>query len=327
MYDVILESLSGSVTPSEEQALMEWRRAAAENEREYQQVIRLWDLRRVYEPALRGGDVPPVEEILDRAAATAVAPRPAVVRRARRSTWPFPKVGVAAAAAAVVLGVTLFGLRATDSARPDTGVAELVTNSTDMVTTRLQDGSLVRLGPRSRLRVIEGSNGREVWLYGHAYFAVARDEHQPFRVHTHAGEAIVLGTRFDLEARDGDLRLVVVEGGVDLLAGGEKAKVGAMQMGRSTAGGPPVVTPVADVHSLVNWMGDFIAFEETPLADVAIEIERRYGIPVEVLDSTLARRRVTGWASDRGLNAMLGAACRAVNARCTISDTLIVMEP
>lgn len=326
MYEEILESLKGGLTPSRERALMEWRRAAAENEREYQQVVRLWDLRRVYEPALRAADVPPVEEILDRAAATAIASRPATRRGPRR----FLPLGLAAAAAAVMIGVSLFALRASDSltlGTTDTGVAELVTNDAEMVTTRLQDGSLVRLGPRSRLRVLEGSNGREVWLHGRAYFAVARDERRPFRIHTRAGEAIVLGTRFDLEARDGDLRVVVVEGGVELVAGGKKTKVGARQMGRSTAGAPPVVTPVADVYRLVNWMGDFIAFEETPLADVALEIERRYGIRVDILDSTLARRPVTGWASDRGLNAMLGAACRAVNARCTISDTLIVMEP
>jgi ferric-dicitrate binding protein FerR (iron transport regulator) len=84
--------------------------------------------------------------------------------------------------------------------------AEFVTDTAEMATARLDDGSVVRLAPRSRLRVSHAAHVRESWLDGEAYFAVAHDKARPFRVRTRAGTVEVLGTRFDLRVAADDAR-------------------------------------------------------------------------------------------------------------------------
>ena len=44
MDDLILRSLQGRTTETEEQNLFEWRRASAANEQTYQELARLWSL-------------------------------------------------------------------------------------------------------------------------------------------------------------------------------------------------------------------------------------------------------------------------------------------
>jgi len=137
----------------------------------------------------------------------------------------------------------------------------------------------------------------------------------------------VLGTRFDLEARDRTLQLVVVEGRVTVSARGETVQVGPKEMTRVVEDKPLMVRQIKDVQSVLHWLDTFMAFKDTPLQDVASEIERRFGMRVEVADTTLATRTVSGWSSAQTPRDLLTRICVAVNAHCSISDTLAVIEP
>jgi transmembrane sensor len=238
---------------------------------------------------------------------------------------------VRAVVAASVLIAVGFGIARMSTPKPAQsppfGPAELVTGAGETVTTRLEDGTVVRLGPESRLQVMKSVGEREVWLTGRAYFAVAKDSTRPFRVRTHAGEALVLGTRFDLEARDRKLQVVVMEGRVAVSARGATVQVGAHEMTRVLPDKPLQVSPIEDAQALLRWLDTFIAFEGTPLNDVAAEIERRFGMRVEVADETLRARTVSGWSSAKTPRDLLMRLCVAVSAHCSISDTLTVIEP
>jgi len=238
---------------------------------------------------------------------------------------------VPALVAATVLIAVGFGIARVSTPKPAElplfGPAELVTGPGETATTRLADGTVVRVAPDSRLQVMKNVGEREVWLTGRAYFAVAKDSTRPFRVRTHAGDALVLGTRFDLEARDRKLQVLVMEGWVAVSARGATVQVGPMEMTRVQADRPLQVSSIEDVQSLLQWLDTFIAFEETPLLDVASEIERRFGMRVEVADTTLGGRTVSGWSSAKTPRDLLMRICVAVSAHCSISDTLTVIEP
>jgi transmembrane sensor len=238
---------------------------------------------------------------------------------------------VPAVVAATVLITVGFGIARVSTPKPAElplfGPAELVTGPGETATTRLADGTVVRLAPESRLQVMKNVHEREVWLTGRAYFAVAKDSTRPFRVRTHAGEALVLGTRFDLEVRGRTLQLLVVEGRVALSARGATVQVGPAEMTRVVADTVLPVSRVEDTQSPLRWLDTFVAFEETPLRDVAAEIERRFGIRIEVADTALAARTVTGWSSAPTPRDLLTRICVAVRAYCSISDTLTVIEP
>ena len=135
---------------------------------------------------------------------------PARRSRTRWAPWAI------AAAAAIVAAVSLALARpqTRDAAIPGWGATEVVTGATELATVQLGEGSVVRLAPSSRLRVLAGRE-RAVNLEGRAFFAVERMPRHPLRVHTPPGRR-VLGTRFELATNADRLELRVVEGRVAL---------------------------------------------------------------------------------------------------------------
>jgi transmembrane sensor len=78
----------------------------------------------------------------------------------------------------------------------------------------LEDGSVVFLRELSELRVSFSATRRKVSLRGEAIFDVAHDARRPFSVSSDAAEILALGTRFDVEDRNGPTRVTVVDGSV-----------------------------------------------------------------------------------------------------------------
>jgi transmembrane sensor len=244
------------------------------------------------------------------------------LRRMTRPRW------IAAGAAAAVL---LFAVVRV-AHRPDDAVgvlraSEFATEHAEMVTASLDDGSVVRLAPESRLRVTPVASRREVWLDGEAFFAVAKDSSRPFAVRTRAGSVEVLGTRFDLRVVGDELRLVVTEGKVALTSGTHRQIVVAGQVAHVRDGRAPVVESTAKIDSLLSWTDGFIVFQNTPLRQVTRELERRYGVRVLLPDSTIASRTVTAWFTNQDFHQVLFAICRAVDAHCTLRDSVASIEP
>ncbi len=319
MDEVIAQSLEGRASDDEEAEILRWRRASAENEARYQQMVEVWRITRGY---LKGVETKP--------------PSPAVIaaeaegRRTRRKAR-----GRSAALRAGLLAAGLVvGFLAADrtgedgSQRVETG--EVVTGMGETSTVRLSDGTVIRLAPESRL-MTDGVGEREersVRVEGQAFFAVARDEERPFRVGTPGGRVEVLGTRFDLEARQGDVRLVVVEGKVTVVGEGDEEgmEVASRQVGRVRDGETPWVVDVDDVWPLLGWMERFLAFEATPLGEVAVELESRFGVQVELAEGELEEETVTVWFGDEPLEEVLFVICRLVEADCTVENSTVRMS-
>src|SRR5690606_28743753 len=151
---------------------------------------------------------------------------------------------------------------------------------------------------------------REVALEGRAFFAVA-ESREPFRIYTPGGEVEVLGTRFELESREREVQVTVVEGTVRIHAEGGDAEVGPKQVARAAEMTAPEVLDVDDVFEHMGWLGDFLAFESTPLVDVVEEFERRFDLQVEIADPQLLSIRVTGWFVNAPPEEMIAGICAA----------------
>jgi ferric-dicitrate binding protein FerR (iron transport regulator) len=206
------------------------------------------------------------------------------------------------------------------------GLEEVRTVAGEMATAELVDGTVVRLGPESILR-FAGSDDRAVWLEGRAFFSVHHDPDEPFRVETPAGEAMVLGTRFDIQVRAEGLQVSVVEGVVEMNAGPGPVRVEAGHVGRLSGGRDVEVSREEDILRRLDWVGQFIAFERTPLTQVAREVERLYGLPVEIRGDELAGRTVTGAYEGRTFQQTLEVICLVVGAHCQIGESGAVIQP
>jgi transmembrane sensor len=306
--ELIIRFLRGEAEPAEHARLSTWRGASQENERKFQEVAAIWRATAPNSSAAR----PSAGILIERA------------ERRRTSSWP---LRVAALAAMLLLGLALGELRPAGESTSALGMGEFVTGATEMATARLSDGTVVRLAPRSRLRVTDRRDAREVWLDGKAFFAVQASEDHPFLVRTRAGEAHVLGTRFEVEVRDDDLRVVVVEGRVDLGARESRVALTAGQVARSVGGGAPTVIEHDNVAGLIDWMGAFLAFESTPLHRVAEELERRFDVEVLIQDPSLRDRTVTAWFGEQDVESVLAVICRIADAHCSVRDGVASIEP
>lgn len=327
MDELIIRSLQGKTSRSDERRLAEWRGTSPVRARHYSHVQRLWDLGRILSDGVTDEPIPTIQELERQTEKRPVATSlPRSKNQHHRFSW---VRNVWKVAALFLLG---FAVRHFIPGGEDSvalGAAEFVTGTSETVTVTLGDGTLVRLAPESRLRLTNEATDREVWLDGRAYFAVTQQEGRPFRVHTHAGDAVVLGTRFDLKAQEGELRLLVVEGKVELATRGKKVAIKANEMTYVVGAAPPTLEKVDPeyVQSSLRWMGDFIVFEATPLHQVAQQLSLHYGVPVEVLDSTLAKETVHGWFADEELEDVLNVVCRAIRAHCSIRQAGVTIEP
>lgn len=312
--ELICRSLKGRTSREEERRLEEWKNAAPRNHAYYSELIRL--LSAVAAVAERDDALHrPVAADVIRLASHAGSGAKRQLRGAARTRWA-PLLTAAAALAVAVAGLYLATRPHPPAFRMGTG--EYVSGPNETTTATLADGTVVRLAPNSRLRIFDRPGRREVFLAGHAFLAVAHMADLPFRLRTSLGDIQILGTRLDVLAGD-ELRVVVVQGKVALSNGRDRVEIPAGQMSMVTDGA--LLQPVKiDVRPLVAWVGRFIAFQETPLREVARELEQEYGASVVLKDSSMADLTVTGWYIDRTFEEIVVIVCGVLGVDCSIEN-------
>jgi transmembrane sensor len=185
----------------------------------------------------------------------------------------------------------------------------------------LDDGSFVRLAPGSTLQVWDRDSERRVSLTGRAFFAVARDEERPFVVQAGASQTRVLGTRFEVSDRGGDVRTVVVDGRVAVSNGQGTVEVTGGSVAWAVLDGPPTVEMPGDVYALLDWPGGILLFQGTPLAQVAGEVGRSFDRTVEVQGDRLPSLRISGSFEGVAFEEVVLALCYAAGAVCSFTET------
>ncbi len=189
-------------------------------------------------------------------------------------------IAVAAAAAAVVLGIFIFN--------PAPQPVHLMTaDATE--TFILPDSTSVTLAPNSSLEYDARAyirRFRSVRMEGKAFFDVTRNEKNPFEITTEKAYVRVLGTSFQVdETSDTE---VYVKSGKVLFAESREAEGVILTKGMEavlnvSGGGIPDVVE----HGLPNpaaWATGLFEYESTPLADVLNELSAFYGVSLEASD-------------------------------------------
>jgi len=252
-----------------------------------------------------------------------------------RARWPGAALRAAAAVVVVAGASMLWRATRADDPPSTVGAAAVAPSRSyrtaigEVDTLKLADGSTVVLGPASHLALggAFGDGTRETTLEGEAYFDVVHDDARPFVVRTSSATLRDIGTTFSVrsDAVRGT-RVAVTSGAVDVTAtrgrttsptvlhAGDRAEVTGHGM-RVERG---VVTEAERV-----WTRGVLEFRDAPLATVAVELRRWYGVELVVTDSAIARRRLTA-TFDRSSADDLGRVLAAVlNGAVTRSgDTL-----
>jgi transmembrane sensor len=181
---------------------------------------------------------------------------------------------------------------------------EVVSNDRQVVTgITLPDGSVVTLNGNSSLtypRTFSG-NTREVSIKGEAFFEIQPDAARPFLITAGSAQIKVLGTSFNVCAYpEAETVEVVVETGKVqvtcsplaqtsgcelILAPGEKGSLSNMDL--------TLVKSVNSDRNLSAWRTRQLVFEETPLFEVIVTLEKVYFVNIQLADPALSNLVLT----------------------------------
>ena len=164
---------------------------------------------------------------------------------------------------------------------------------------RLADGSTIDLDAGTELTVALGHDARRVTLRrGEAIFDVAHDAARPFLVAAGDRSIRVVGTRFDVRRRDGEVAVTVARGLVEVgpagEAGGHAYRLHPGQRLAHREGASGVQIAATDPDEVFAWNEGRLVFRDAPLGAVIAELNLQVRRPIHLEDATLAEARVSG---------------------------------
>ena len=250
-----------------------------------------------------------------------------------------------AAASIVVLGAALFfffGAKSHVNPSPEVKLAqsEVATKSGSRTRIQLPDGSLVWLNGSSKLVYDNKNFGeklRQVTLSGEAYFDVVKNANKPFIIHTAKMDIKVLGTSFNVKAYPGEKNseTSLVRGSIEVTLKGhsekimmkandklvvrndeaaweekeplaakkkaEKTGISFMTLGHLTFS--------ADNNTILEtaWVDNKLIFDNESFEDVAVKMERWYGVIIRFNNNKLKSLHMTGTFEKESVTEALAA--------------------
>lgn len=188
----------------------------------------------------------------------------------------------------------------------------------------LPDASLVLLNAHSELRfkTSRWESERSVTLEGEAYFRVAKGSR--FDVVTPQGTVSVLGTEFNVRQRGDDLEVRCYEGLVRVETPGRQLELPAGRFFQLLQG---QVSSGTHQESGPSWAQEISRFDRVPLAEVAAELERLFGVEIQ-LEGVDGNRLFTGSFLHEDLDQALQAVTRPLSLEYhKSSDQRIIIRP
>lgn len=179
----------------------------------------------------------------------------------------------------------------------------LSTNRGKQFIVTLPDGSRVWLNAASSLHYPTAFTGRErsVDVQGEAYFEIAQDASNPFKVRVNGMEVQVLGTHFNINAYEDEasVNTTLLEGSVRVMKGANTVLIKPGQQARlNRSAGMDIVKQIeiindADIEQVIAWKNGFTAFKSADLRAIMRQISRWYDVDV-VYEGNIPERNFTG---------------------------------
>jgi transmembrane sensor len=177
----------------------------------------------------------------------------------------------------------------------------------------LPDGSHVWLNAESaiKFKVPFDKSTRDVSLFGEAYFEVRKNPDVPFVVKSGKVQVKVLGTKFNFKAfaEENNIEVVLAEGKVSLntegfAKGNEKIMNPGDKAVFDKTSNQTKITNVK-INKYIAWHNGKMIFDETPMPEVAAQLERWYGIEVIIEDPRINKYRITTTFENESLTQVL----------------------
>lgn len=221
----------------------------------------------------------------------------------------------------------------------------------------LPDGTQVWLNSGSNIAYGNDLNGptRQVTLKGEAYFDVAKDVKRPFIIHTDVIDIKVLGTAFNVRSYPDEniTETALIKGSVEItlkhdpnkkiiLNPSEKLIVkndSAVVAHLKTTPGNTIdpVMSLTNVHYVDKsrdslsmetlWTKNKLVFDGETLEQVALKLERWYGVSVNIQSDKLKKTQYNGVFDDENIDEVLYALKLSGDFNYTIKKNEVTIKP
>lgn len=167
---------------------------------------------------------------------------------------------------------------------------------------QLPDGSIITLQPNAKIKYADNfTENRVISLVGDAYFEVSKSE-IPFSVQFGPQAVTVLGTKFTVQQNNGQNKVTVVEGKVEVsdlnqsfLLTNNQALIYHTSTGRFGE------IENANLNEIA-WATEIFEFNETKLGDAVKMLEKHFQVKIILKNETLADCTITGTFKNKSLN-------------------------
>jgi transmembrane sensor len=198
----------------------------------------------------------------------------------------------------------------------------IVTQAGEQREVKLPDGSIAMLNAQSRLDFSPKTwpDDRYVVLEGEAYFKAKKGK--TFTVRAEQGKVEIVGTVFNVYARDEELEVKCAEGKVQVINPEETERV-LLKKGEQVSVLRGRMQDRKGLSSYPNWFKGESTFRSAPLGRVFDEMERQYG--VTVLVDSLGERTFSGKFVHKDLKKAVKMVCDPMKLKCEVrGDTVWV---
>ncbi|RUT79019.1 FecR family protein [Ancylomarina longa] len=199
----------------------------------------------------------------------------------------------------------------------------------------LPDSTLIYLnaGSEIKYRMDQGDGNREVFLSGEAWFKVTKNQNKPFVVNTPYYNVKVLGTEFNVRAyeNDKDVTTTLEEGSIQIISG----RALTIQQ-------PILIKPeeqisynklerkinIKEVNSSLysSWKDNKLIFINKNFSELADILERKYGVEIQVKDTSINKYHYDGTIKDETIFEMLNRIQSTLPIKYRIEGQKIIIE-
>ena len=295
--DLISRYLSGQTTKAEIEELESWVLATPENKARFKEMKRAWILSGMTEGKIKFD----VEQNWHKVSGQIFQPEKVI--RLKRNTTKRQWLRIAAAAAVIAICSVGFLLLLNSRNKDSIAAGE---NPEVM---ELPDGSTVNLNKSSLLEYAFSPDqpARKVTLDGDAFFEVARNARQPFRIAAGGIEIEVLGTAFYVDSRKDQpqVQVIVESGSVAVKAGREVVNLTKGEMASFLKAEQKLIKEQNTNENYKSFITHNLIFSGTPLEEVAFTLSRHFRANITVGSPNLADCPLSAKYVDKSLEATL----------------------
>lgn len=190
----------------------------------------------------------------------------------------------------------------------------------------LPDSSKVTLNADSKItfNIKNWESDRMVSLEGEAFFEVKKG--RKFEVKSNQGIVTVLGTSFNIYAREDNYKVACLTGKVKVSTA-KNANHQVLTPGFRTSIVDNIVnksTKLSKGKKVYSWIDNEFYFEEISLAQVIQEIERQYNMAITIPDN-MKQRTYTGYFDTKDIKNTLDKVCLPMGLKYNIVDKRVVI--